>query len=61
MTRQKVSDEIIRGIEKNKYLIIPGAFTRFFERLNRYFPSLTRWTADLIIQKCYKGPTCSKQ
>jgi len=56
MTLQKVCDEIIFGIERNKYLIVPGAITRFFERLNRYFPALTRWTADLIIQKYYKGP-----
>ncbi len=32
-----------------------GEVTRFFEILNRYFPSLTRWTSDLIIRQCYKG------
>jgi 3-dehydrosphinganine reductase len=56
LTLEKVTSEIIRGIEKNKYLIIPGMVTRFFEILNRYFPSLTRWTSDQIIRKCYKGP-----
>ena len=56
---QRVAGDIIRGIEKDKYLIVPGAVTRFFERLNRYFPSLTRWTSDRIIQRCYRGPSMS--
>jgi 3-dehydrosphinganine reductase len=53
---QKVGDSIIRGIEKDQYLIVPGTITRFFERLNRYFPSLTRRTSDWIIRRCYQGP-----
>jgi len=56
MDIQKVADDIIRGIEKDRYLIVPGAVTRFFERLNRYLPSLTRWTSDQIIRRCYHGP-----
>jgi len=56
---QKVAGDIIRGIEKDKYLIVPGAVTRFFERLNRHFPSLTRWTSDQIIQRCYRGSSMS--
>ena len=52
---EKVADETMRGIEKGKYMIIPGAVTRFFERLNRYLPSLTRLTSDLIIRRCYRG------
>jgi len=55
LTLEKVTNEIIRGIEKNRYRIIPGTVTRFFEILNRYFPSLTRWTSDQIIRQCYKG------
>ena len=53
---EKVADETMRGIEKGKYMIIPGAVTRFFEKLNRYLPSLTRLTSDLIIWRYYKGP-----
>ncbi|MFH2063715.1 MAG: SDR family oxidoreductase [Pseudomonadota bacterium] len=56
LSLEKVADEVIRGIEKDKYLIIPGAITRLFEILNRYFPYLTRRTSDLIIRQCYKGP-----
>jgi 3-dehydrosphinganine reductase len=56
MRIQKVADDIVRGIEKDKYLIVPGAVTRFFEKLNRYFPSLTRWTSDQIVRRCYRGP-----
>jgi len=51
-----VADAIIKGIEKDRYEIIPGAVTRTVERVNRWFPSLGRAIADYRLRKCYKGP-----
>ena len=35
-----VADAIINGIRKNRYMIIPGALSRFIVLLDRWFPAL---------------------
>ncbi len=55
MTVEKVADDTIRGMERGTYLIVPGTYTRMFERLNRFLPSLTRMVSDRVIRQNYKG------
>ena len=51
-----VADEIITGIEKNHYLIIPGKISRILERVGRWFPSVLRAIVDYKVNKFYQGP-----
>ena len=50
-----VADEVIKGIQKDRYLIIPGFIARFLERLSRFFPSLSRSITDYKIKSVYRG------
>jgi 3-dehydrosphinganine reductase len=51
-----VADAIIHGIEKNRYMIIPGAISRFMVLLDRLFPALGRKIVDIRLKGSYKGP-----
>ncbi|MGB2079570.1 MAG: SDR family NAD(P)-dependent oxidoreductase [Vibrio sp.] len=51
-----IVSETIKGLEKDKYQIIPGKTARFFARLMRWFPSLSRSITDKTIAKVYVGP-----
>jgi 3-dehydrosphinganine reductase len=51
-----VADEIIRGIQRDRYLIIPGRTARFLERLGRFFPSLMHVITDIRIRGVHAGP-----
>ena len=50
-----VADEIVKGIQKDRYLIIPGFTARFLERLSRFFPSLSRSITDYKIRSVCGG------
>jgi hypothetical protein len=51
-----VADEVIRGIEKDRYLIIPGFIASFLEMSSRLFPSVGRLIMDFEIGRVYRGP-----
>lgn len=51
-----VARAVIRGVEKNQYLIVPGLFTRLTVALGRTFPALGRAIADAKVRKHYRGP-----
>jgi len=51
-----VADETIKGIEKGRYLIIPGRLPRLLELLNRTLPRLGRSIVDSKLKKTYRGP-----
>jgi 3-dehydrosphinganine reductase len=53
---ETVADVIISGIERDKYMIIPGFVARVIERVNRHFPGLARAIADYRLKKVYRGP-----
>jgi 3-dehydrosphinganine reductase len=46
-----VADEIIRGIRKGRYLIIPGFMSRLLEWGNRLAPGISRFIVDYRIKK----------
>jgi len=56
LSADKVADEIIKGIEKNRYEIIPGIVTRMAIRSDKLFPAMGRTVADFQIKRVYKGP-----
>jgi 3-dehydrosphinganine reductase len=56
MKPEAVADAIIRGLEKNRYMIIPGTISRFLVLLDRLFPAVGRKIVDLRLKGCYKGP-----
>lgn len=56
MTSGAVADAIIKGIEKNRYEIIPGLPARVLTRLDRWFPSIGRMIVDLRVKMNYQGP-----
>lgn len=56
LSADQVADEIIAGIEKNRYEIIPGQVTRIAAKLDRLFPGIGRSVVDYTIRKVYQGP-----
>jgi len=56
LSADKVADEIIKGIKKNQYEIIPGIATRMATRADKLFPSIGRAVVDFQISRVYKGP-----
>ncbi|MGM0452810.1 MAG: SDR family oxidoreductase [Thermodesulfobacteriota bacterium] len=51
-----VADAIMKGLEKDRYEIIPGAMTRAVTRLDKWLPALSRAVVDLQVKRCYCGP-----
>lgn len=51
-----VADKVIKGIQKDSYLIIPGIIARFLEMTCRWFPSISRVIIDYQISRVYQGP-----
>ncbi len=48
--------DTIKGIEKNKFRIIPGRRTRLMLLGAQHFPGISRRIADQVIKKAYVGP-----
>jgi len=48
--------DIIQGIEKNKFQIIPGFRTRLMMQGVVHFPSISRLLSDVMIKRFYVGP-----
>ncbi|MGP8330315.1 MAG: SDR family oxidoreductase [Methanosarcinaceae archaeon] len=51
MTPEVVAKELIRGIQKNKFLIIPSMNGKFTFLMKRLFPSLVEFVMDRQIKK----------
>lgn len=49
-----VADEVMAGIRKNRYLIIPGRTARLVEKASRFLPAITRWVTDMKIRAIYR-------
>lgn len=56
LSLDRVADDVMVGLMKNRYMIIPGRLAKVIETANRWFPALTRWVNDLKISKIYTGP-----
>jgi 3-dehydrosphinganine reductase len=52
-----VADEVMRGIRKDRYLIIPGIMTRLLEMSNRWFPSISRRVVDFKLRSACRKPS----
>ena len=51
-----VADDVIKGMEQDRYLIISGGITRILDWVNRISPGLSRAVVDYRIRKVYRGP-----
>jgi 3-dehydrosphinganine reductase len=60
LSLDRVADDVMTGLTKNRYLIIPGRIAKIIETANRWFPALTRWVTDMKISRIYKGPDALK-
>lgn len=56
LSADQVADDIIRGVLKNRYEIIPGRLTRIATGLERLFPGIGRSVVDYSMRRVYKGP-----
>jgi len=56
LTVDEVADAIMSGLEKDKYIIIPGRVSKMVEKLNRLLPGLGRIVVDSRLKKVYRGP-----
>jgi len=56
LTSETVADAIIKGIEQNRYEIIPGIATKVVTKFEKLLPSLGRVVADFQVKGAYKGP-----
>ena len=53
---ETVVEDVVAGMEQNRFLIIPGKQTRLMALGIRHFPAITRWVADRRIHAVYEGP-----
>ncbi len=51
-----VADDIIKGIERNRFEITPGIVTRALMGFDRVFPGTGRLVSDLKVRRVYQGP-----
>lgn len=51
---ETVAEALLKGIRKNKFIIIPGAEGKLTYYLKRFFPSLIEWIMNDSIQKVQK-------
>lgn len=51
-----VAADILKGMETNEFLIVPGQRTRLMTRAIRFFPGISRWLGDWRIKGAYVGP-----
>lgn len=56
LSLDRVADETLAGIMRNRYCIIPGRVSRLLDLTNRWFPSISRAFVDWRIKKVYRGP-----
>jgi 3-dehydrosphinganine reductase len=54
MKAEKVALLMLKGVSKNKFIVIPGFMNKFFYYFNRLFPSLIRKYIDSIIRNYRK-------
>jgi 3-dehydrosphinganine reductase len=54
MSAEAVAKACIRGMEKGKFMIIPGFSGKTFYLLKRLFPSPVNWAIDIIIQRAQR-------
>jgi 3-dehydrosphinganine reductase len=51
-----VADAVLKGMERKRYLIMPGLRTRFLDFSNRILPSAARLITDVQTRIAYRGP-----
>lgn len=56
MEPDAVADTVIRGIEQDRFEIVPGFVTRVLTGMDRHFPAIGRAIVDFKIKKHYQGP-----
>jgi len=56
LTAEQTAKDIIKGVEKGRYLIVPGWQTRLMLRSSRWFPGFSRFVSDMIVKSAYRGP-----
>ena len=52
----KIADAVIRGMEKDRYEIIPGFLPKMSVVFEKIFPGMTRMAIDKRIKQYYRGP-----
>ncbi len=55
LSADRVAEELIKGLEKGKFLIIPGAEGKIIDLLRRFFPSLIASFLDKTVKKVQKS------
>ncbi len=54
MSSEAVAKACIRGMEKGKFMIIPGSSGKVIYLEKRLFPSLVNWRIDILIQRAQR-------
>jgi len=54
MSSEAVAKACIRGLEKGKFMIIPGSSGKMIYLEKRLFPSLVNWRIDMLIQRAQR-------
>ena len=56
ISADQVADAVIKGVSRGRFLIVPGALTKFFLRLGQLMPFMSRLVVDLTVKRYYRGP-----
>lgn len=54
ITPEKAAEELLKGIEKNKFLILAGNMPKILVFINRNFPGLSRTLMDITVKRAMK-------
>ena len=55
MTPEAVAAAMIRGMEKGKFIILPGFDGKFTVLAQRFIPGVVRWVVDGTVRKVQKN------
>ncbi len=56
LSADAVARDVVRGVERDRFEIVPGLLSRILGFFERIFPALSRMVVDRRIRSCYQGP-----
>ncbi len=56
LSADAVAGAVVRGVEKDRFEIVPGRLSRILGFFERIFPTFSRMVVDRRIRNCYQGP-----
>jgi 3-dehydrosphinganine reductase len=56
LSAEATVNAVLRGMERGRFLIIPGLRAGLMIRLGRIMPGISAWITDSVVKRNYRGP-----